>query len=414
VILLSHPTANQNVRQTALALAEADLVAEFWTCVSWNQGTILDRGLGVAPGLRSELRRRSFPPEVQPFLRRQGWREIGRHLANLLGLSVLVRGERAPFGIDAVYSSLDRRVARQVRQSLTTKAVYAYDGGAFLTFRAAKARGLRCIYEHPIVHWRLVRQYQEEEAELSPAWAPTLGALGDSAEKLERKDTELALADAIVTPSTFARESLTLARNVTAPVHVLPYGTAPGNFRARPPSEKKLRVIYVGALTQAKGLGYLLEAVARLGDEVSLTLVGRRVSATVPSPAALERHRWISSLAHPDLLELMRQQDVLVLPSLHEGFGLVLLEAMAQGLVVITTRHTAGPDLLTDGVQGWLVPIRDATAIEEKLALLARDRSRLEAMQEAAAQRAATLSWESYRRELARLAREVIGISASR
>jgi glycosyltransferase involved in cell wall biosynthesis len=104
----------------------------------------------------------------------------------------------------------------------------------------------------------------------------------------------------------------------------------------------------------------------------------------------------------------MSRHDVLVLPSLHEGFGLVMTEAMGQGLVVITTPHTAGPDLITDGVDGFLVPIRSAAAIEERLALLLRDRDRLRAMQEEAREKALARTWENYRQHLVRLAREVV------
>ena len=138
----------------------------------------------------------------------------------------------------------------------------------------------------------------------------------------------------------------------------------------------KLRVLFVGALSQAKGLGYLLEAVAGLEGGIEFTLIGRRVSPTVPAPSLLEKYNWIPSLPHDELLREMSRHDVLVLPSLHEGFGLVMTEAMSQGLVVITTPHTAGPDLITDGVDGFVVPIRSAAAIEEKLEILrARSRS---------------------------------------
>jgi glycosyltransferase involved in cell wall biosynthesis len=411
MILLSHPTANQNVRQTALAFAEAGLLEEFWTCVNWKQGGILDRSLSFAPRLRNEFRRRSFPAELQAFLRTHPAREWGRQLAGQLGWQRLTREEPGLFSVDAVYTSLDRRVAERLRSGLTIKAVYAYDGGALATFRAAKERGLRCIYEHPIVHWRLVRQYQREEAELHPEWAPTLGALADSDEKLARKDEELALADVIVTPSSFAGASLAHAPAVQAPIHIVPYGVA---ARRAPPARTrgrgKLRVLFVGALSQAKGLGYLLEAVAQFGPEVEFTLIGRRISPLIPAPAVLDKYRWIPSLPHDELLQEMSTHDVLVLPSLHEGFGLVMTEAMGQGLVVITTPQTAGPDLLSDGVDGILVPIRSSVAIAEKLALLLHDRDRLRAMQGAALCRASFFSWENYRQRLAQLAREVVGL----
>ena len=105
----------------------------------------------------------------------------------------------------------------------------------------------------------------------------------------------------------------------------------------------------------------------------------------------------------------MSGQDVLVFPSLFEGFGLVILEAMAQGMPVITTSHTAGPDLIEEGVDGFIVPIRSADAIAEKLCLLARDPDRLSAMQQAARRKAQSHSWESYRQRLVQVAREVMG-----
>lgn len=409
MILLSHPTANQNVRQTALALAQAGLLSEFWTCVNWRRGGLLDRSLGISGRLRNELRRRSFPAELAPFLHTFAWREWGRQFAGQLGWTRLTRGEHSLFSVAAVYLSLDRRVARRLTNPSPIRAVYAYDDGALASFQEAKRRGIKCIYEHPIVYWRKIRQFQQEEAELHPEWAPTLGALTDSEEKLARKDEELALADLVITASTFSKESVALAPGLRAPVCVVPYGTHSLGKEPRPKeAARALRVLFVGALTQAKGLGYLLEAVTRLEGEIEFTLIGRRVSDAIPAPAVLDKYRWIPSLPHDQLLEEMARHDVLVLPSLHEGFGLVMTEAMSEGLVVITTAHTAGPDFIADGADGFLVPIRSAGAIEEKLALLAHDRDRLSAMQEAARDKAASSTWENYRQGIVRVAREVM------
>jgi starch synthase len=409
VILLSHPTANQNVRQTALAFAEIQLLEEFWTCINWRQESILDRLAAFSPRVQTELRRRSFPTALAPFIRTHPAREWIRLAAEQLGWRRLTQDERAPFSVDAIYTELDRRVAERINSRLTIKAVYAYDGGALATFRVAGQRGVTCVYEHPTVYWRAVQQLQREEAELHPDWAPTLGALADSEEKLARKDEELARADLIVTASTFARDSVAGAPGLKALIRVIPYGTVSGSVNTlRAPANERLRVLFVGLLSQAKGLGYLLEAVGRFDREIELTLIGRRISPTVPSPSVLEKYRWIPSLPHAEILQAMARHDVLVLPSLHEGFGLVLTEAMSQGLVVITTPHTAGPDLITHQVDGLLVPIRSSEAIEEALAHLLRNRDHLAAMQEAARRRVQECSWENYRRRLAQLAREVM------
>ena len=92
----------------------------------------------------------------------------------------------------------------------------------------------------------------------------------------------------------------------------------------------------------------------------------------------------------------MAAHDVFVFPSLFEGFGLVLLEAMAMGLPIITTTHTAGPDLIEEGREGFIVPIRDANAIAEKLTRLHEDRSLRDEMSASARRRAKEFTWEDY------------------
>jgi alpha-maltose-1-phosphate synthase len=409
VILISHPTANQNVRQTALALAEAGLLEEFWTCLNWKEERFFERYLPLPSRVRKELQRRSFVAELKPFVRSFPWREAGRLISGQLGLTWTTRDETSLFSMDAVYYSLDRRVARHLQSRHGIKAIYSYDNSALESFRSAKNLGIKCIYEHPIVHWRKVRQYQQEEADLHPEWAPTLGALRDSEEKLARKDEELALADVVVVPSTFSRNSLENAPTLKAPVQVVAYGAPPINHSVDLREfNSRLGVLFVGALSQAKGLGYLLEAAGRLKRQIQLTLIGHRVSATIPEQRVLDRYRWIPSLGHADLLTEMSRHDVLVLPSLHEGFGLVILEAMAQGLVVITTPHTAGPDLIVDGVDGFIVPIRSSEAIEERLARLLTDKKLLAEMKLAGRRKAEMRRWETYRQELGWMARALI------
>ena len=403
MILLSHPTANQNVRQTALAFADAGLLREFWTCVNWKREGFLDRLLSSNPRVQREVRRRSFASELQPFLRTSSAREWTRLILSQLGVP-----RPGMFSLDAVYRSLDRTVARRLTADGDINAVYAYDDGALETFRVAKKRGIKCIYEHPIVHWRKVLEIQRAEAERRPEWAATLVALRDSDEKLARKDEDLALADVIVTPSAFSRDSLTAAPNVHAPIHVIPYGAPAIRESIEHAPHEKLRALFVGALSQAKGLSYLLEAAALFGDRIELTVIGQRVSGTMPPQAVLDRHRYLPSLPHEQLLEEMARHDVLIFPSLHEGFGLVVLEAMSQGTVPIATDHSGAPDVIEDGVDGFIVPIRSAEAIAEKLDLLFRDRQRLAAMRESARHKAAAHSWEICRQRLVALARDVI------
>jgi glycosyltransferase involved in cell wall biosynthesis len=405
VLLFTHPTGNANVRHAALGLHRAGLIEEFWTCINYRGDNPLSRLL--PGGVRAQLARRSFPDELQSCLRAHPWREAARLFSHRARLGHLAKHETGILSVDAVYRSLDDRVARRLRRGNFT-GVYAYEDGAAHSFREARRRGLKTFYDLPIGYWRAARELLLEEAELKPAWASTLIGNDDSPAKTARKDEELALADRVYVASSYTLKTLSSAPGFSAPVEVIPYGAplrpASAPRRAERDGAGPLRVIFVGSLGQRKGLSYLFDACRSLGPAVELTIIG-----TLPLQpcAALETElkrpgvRWIPSCPHAEVLAEMAAHDVFVFPSLFEGFGLVLLEAMAMGLPVIATSHTAAPDLIDDGQEGYLVPIRSSEAIAEKLDLLRRDPALINALGSRAATRAAAFTWENYGRRLA-------------
>jgi glycosyltransferase involved in cell wall biosynthesis len=112
---------------------------------------------------------------------------------------------------------------------------------------------------------------------------------------------------------------------------------------------------------------------------------------------AVRRWRWFETLPHPRVMDVMMESDVLVLPSLGEGFGLVVTEALACGLPVIVTPNVGSSDLVHDGQEGFVVPVGSADLIAERLHTLHGDRELLAAMSRKAQASAAEASWESYR-----------------
>jgi starch synthase len=408
MLILSHPVGNANVRQAVRALNDVGLLSEFWTSVSWPPDHPFDKLLPRS--VSRELNRRTFTHVRRDQVHCYPWLEAGRLLASRFGLPGLTRHEVGRFSVDAVYRGLDATVASRLQHVKNIDAVYAYEDGALASFRAAKKLGLRTIYELPIGYWRCYRALMEEEAELQPEWAMTLPGNLDSVGKLQRKEEELALATHIVVASEFVRQTLLKAGPLNARVSVAPYGApATCSVKTRPSvSESALRVVFVGTLSQRKGISYLLRAAERLGSRITLTLIGRRVGKCGVLDSALRVHRWIPSLNHSELLREIGRHDVMVFPSLFEGLALVLLEALSQGVPVITTPHSGASDFLSDGEDGFIVPIRDAGAIVEKLELLSCDRERLAAMSQAAINKAAQRSWEQYRGLLASIVRQAL------
>jgi len=405
MLILSHPTGNANSRQALLALYERNLLDGFYTTVAWNGNSMWNKMLPA--GVSRELNRRTYPDIPERLIHSAPVRELCRVLLGRLGMNL---GEGAAFSIAEIYRQIDRLTADAV-SSRRPRAVYAYDGGALETFRAARRMGVKTIYELPIASWQSRRELFFEEAELQPAFSESLRVeLSGSAEWLRRKDEELELADQVIVPSAFVRS--TLPANIPADrVQVIPYGApqvSAGDSWREPRSKGKLRVLYVGAITQRKGLSYLLEAMKKVEAAAELTIIGSRVGSCAALDAALQRYQWMPTVPHHVVLETMRQQDVLAFPTLSEGFALVILEAMSQGLPVITTPNSGAEDIITDGEDGFIVPIRSGEAIAEKLELLARDRDRLAAMSEAARKKAALHTWARYRQQVAGVAGQVL------
>jgi starch synthase len=408
MIVISHPTGSEFVRQAALAFAETNLLERFWTTINWDPDSAFN--VVVPSRLRKTLARRSYPPAVRVRTKAMPFHEAARLALGALNLPLFSQRERGFLSIDAICRALDRAVAADLERNGDCQLVYAYEDCALRSFETAKRHGILRVYDLPIGYWRAAQRIFGEEREREPEWAGSLTGARDSAGKLARKDSELRLADRVIVASTFTKITLAESPAPLPAVEVIPYGAPPVVSGATPERSGKLKILFAGALGQRKGLSYLLRAVEMLSSNtVELTLLGRKVTEGCPPlETAVRKHRWIPSLPHAEVLREMRQHDVLVFPSLFEGFGLVITEALSQGTPVITTAHTAGPDLIEDGIDGFIVPIRSSEAIGVKLELLASNRDMLNAMRNAAQEKARGRTWESYRLRLAAMARELI------
>jgi len=413
MILLTHPTGNANVRHAALGLHRAGLLGEFWTGIhlpapAWVHRLLPDR-------LGDFLQRRSFPEELRHKIHTQPWREATRLLAKRLGLGPLTASSGGVCSLNAVSHALDRQVSRRLGEARFT-GVYAYENGAELAFRSARDLNQLAIYERCSGHWRAARAIFEEEATRQPEWAPTLTAPIEATGMNERSDTELSLANVVIVPNTFIKRTLEQSAVMRARVAVVPHGVtehgALAPFSPRRRNGERLQVLFVGPFTQRKGLSYLFEALRGLERAVELTVIGR---LPAQSCAALERNlaavRRVDVSTKADLARQMQRFDVLVCPSLFDASSLELSLALAVGLPVIATTHTAAPDLITDNVEGCVIPIRSSAAIAERLLSLHREPDRLAEMSRACHRRAEECSWQRYETTVATRVADAMALS---
>ena len=216
---------------------------------------------------------------------------------------------------------------------------------------------------------------------------------------IERELAEYELCDLIFVPSELTYRSFVQYGVRARKLRKNPYGAELDVFRPVEKTDNVFRVIYVGALTIRKGIAYLLEAVAELRlPNFEVWLIGPQAPET---PAIMARYsgkfRYLGVIDRYELHRYYSQGSVFIMPSIEEGLALVQVQAMACGLPVIATTNTGAEDLFTDGVEGFVVPIRDLEAIREKVLRLYHDPDLREEMSRAALRRVRAMGgWNDY------------------
>jgi alpha-maltose-1-phosphate synthase len=390
--------------EVASGLTAEGVPVRFEAGFVYRRGSLLARLVSLLPaqsGARAQrvLMRRHDPRIEDRSVHLYPWPELAYVASRQLGVPEPMQARALLWRHDR----FDRHVARVVRRT-GTPLVIAHDGQALATFRAAKQVGAISVLNQATGFVREAMLIYREEATLCPDFEESLSthlplSVCDSmaVEALE--------ADHVLAPSAYVRDTLLRLGVAAERIALLPYGVDIARFRpSARPVEAPFRVLFVGLISQKKGVKYLLEAARRAGlAPGSLILAGGVVGAGSGLAPYRNLFRHVPHVPYGDVHRLYQDADVFVFPSLHEGSAFANLEAMASGIPVITTPNAGS--MVRDGVDGFIVPIRDAGAIAEKLDLLRRDPERRRAMGAAARARAEEFSWARHRRELARLVR---------
>jgi glycosyltransferase involved in cell wall biosynthesis len=419
-LILSHPTGNEFVRALIQGLQERDALETFHTTLDTNW---LAPFLEFAPErIKASTNRRNFSLPKNK-LKTSSLKEIIRLSSNTLGLTSLARHESGWASIDAVYQDLDRAVAKYIltnnsqrpgksqgsgnsqdsgnyQHSQSITGIYSYEDACAESFTAAKKTGLKCFYELPIAYWQTSKKLLEEESLRLPEWEPTLVGNRDSQKKLDRKTRELELADVVICPSRFVKNSLPKDLVVGKKCIIAEFGSPSISFHPKitnPDKSSKFRVLFAGSLSQRKGLADLFAAIKLLGrNDIELVVMGALLAPMNFYRSQLPDFTYEHPRPHQEVLQLMATCDVLVLPSIVEGRALVQQEAMGCGLPVITTANGGADDLIINGETGFLVEIRSPEKLAENISWLADNRQTAKEMGAKARQLASSLTWRRY------------------
>jgi glycogen synthase len=202
-------------------------------------------------------------------------------------------------------------------------------------------------------------------------------------------------ADAVIALTSGTAKKLVSCYGLSANrIFVIPDAVDVANMRRRiGESELKLflekykipdgrKIVFIGRLSHQKGVSHLIKAfveLRRLGTDATLILAGdgpyrRRLQKEVIAGGIDDRTVFLGSVHHDDIPLLLASTDVLVVPSIYEEFGSVLLEAMAAGIPIVASRVGGIPFTITHGENGLLVPPKDESQLTNTVRLILRDR----------------------------------------
>jgi len=412
------PVLPADVRHHARALESCGLLRVLVTTYVHQPGAWLERAVGGADRLlgthfSQRLRQRPTLQRVRPdhVVRRalpELWR-VWRQRSNSAGAK-----SKSCAGHDAMMAAIDRKAGRLVRRG--DRLVLGREDVALAAFRAGRRFGAGRLYQLPIAHYSTMRAIMQSEVDAFPAVCTMPLPQEDySPERTDRKNAEIRAADHVLAPSLFVRDSALRAGVDAERITVIPFGTEPAWI----PSESVPRdntVLHVGQLSLRKGTHRLLRAWKKLGAHRThrLQLIGRMHLA----PSFLRNfqgcYECLGQLPRSELSRRYQKACFFALPSLAEGFAVVILEALSCGLPVLASRNSGAEGFITSGEEGLLHDAQDDDALCAGLDWMLSHPAERAEMSRRALEKARSWTWDDYRSEFLQLVYRLIGGAARR
>ncbi len=400
--------------QLALALSRAGTLETLVTDLFWPADQSWARWLSsrLSPGLQEVLARRTAAGLPA--------RQVTQCVADGLRCFLLEKLPRVPFSwrrksnraADATLGRTAGKWAKHHDAGLVSYSYFGYDA----IREYGRPAMLFQVHPHPATVRRLLNRELADHPEcavsLQQEWELALPE-----EDFRHLVDETTMASKFLAASTFTRNSLIEHGAAPENIAVVPYGVDlerfhPATMTAR--NDPRLQLLFVGRINQRKGIKYLLEALRLLGpNQVRLTICGRVVDDLELFRPFGKQIEVRPSVSAEELVLAYQNADLFVFPSIAEGFGQVLLEALACGLPILSTTHTAAPDLIEDGVQGFFIEPRRPDLLAAKIEWAIAHRTELAGMRLPARLRAEQFTWERFRQHAAKAVAQYLGAAQS-
>ncbi len=321
---------------------------------------------------------------------------------SIVSKEILQRGwNKLPLFLRKVYNP--QYFIHEVFDILSSRSLVPSDifvGGssaALHSLKRARAIGMATVLERGSSHILYQDQLLEEEYK---NYGAHLSRIDRPHPKIIEKELqEYELTDYISVPSSYAKRTYIERGIPERKLIQIPYGVDLSAFKQIPKEDSVFRVVFAGGMSLQKGVHYLLRAFAELKlPNSELMLIGAMNDEIKPFFKKYEgSYSYIGHVPQRDLYRYYSQGSVFAIASIQEGLALVQPQAMACGLPIIATTNTGAEDIIREGKDGFIIPIRDAAALKEKILFMYKHPDICRTMGQSAKERVSRgFTWDDY------------------
>jgi glycosyltransferase involved in cell wall biosynthesis len=344
---------------------------------------------------------------------------VGRPVPATVNVSpTLARGKlRLPYRVIGTMRAValhDRIVARRLEKMAgQIDIIHTWPTGALETLKTAERLGIPTVLERPNANTRFAMRVVQEECERIGVVLPPDHEHAYDAGKLNKEEMEYKLATRLLCPSDFVVKTFLdegypseqLARQIYGYDEQVYFP----NGGPRNTKGAGLNMLFVGVCAVRKGVHFALEAWLKspASKDGTFLIAGEFLPAYQEKLAPMLAHPSVKVLGHRnDIPELMRKSDILVLPSIEEGFGLTITEAMGSGCVPLVSE--ACTEICSHMKTGLMHKIGDVEELTQHINLLHSDRALLEKLRAESLRTAPEITWTAAGKMLLDVYRETI------
>ncbi len=400
-ILLAHP-GTQHSHQLASQLHLKGLLFEFHTGIAFGEDHWLYSLLRKIPGPFFNLLSKRFVPLIpDKFIKRKLWLE----LLTLLFI-------KSKFNSELILN-IRNSIFQKIISSKSLKgsdAIIGFDTSSHILIKRAQKLRIPFILDVSIAHPIEKKHIYQDLIKRYPEWGFNVAIKNEKS--LNREQFEMDHADFLVVASSFTYKTY-IKHGINAnKIIVNPYGVDCNYFTANIPKpiKDKINFVFVGLVDVRKGIPLLLNAWRKINkDHATLTLIGPIDDTTKEKIKQSDLEIKIKNkISLIELSQILPSFDVMVFPSFFEGFGLVVLEAMACGLPVITTNATCGSDVISNHIDGILINNNIEEELIESMSYFINNSDQIYKMGKLARKKAEDFNWNTYGERWNQSLREIL------